>query len=153
MLRWYVMKKINGFTLVELLVSLAVLAVLSTMTAPLFVTMLKKQNMNNSVQELKVLFSEARGKAVLERRDITVKLNSNSINTVSELNWHPSGKAVLKAGTSPSSIVFLMNGTINSVSDLNYEICDDVVSNAKYSKKIGITRMGVIQMITEGTCS
>ena len=40
------MKKIQGFTLIELMVTIAVLAIIAMMAAPTFGDMLDKQNLN-----------------------------------------------------------------------------------------------------------
>lgn len=144
------MNKNKGFTLVELIVTLLVLSIVSAMAVPSLISMFRSQNLNKSTQELRTIFTEARGKAVIERRDIEVVLNSSNQNTDTQLNWAPTGKAYLKSG-SPTVVKFKLNGTIEVGTDLNFEICDSEDEN-KISKKIGISRMGVIQSISEGTC-
>lgn len=142
----------KGFTLVELMVTIAVLAIIATLAVPSFGNMLLKQNLNKSTQELTHVLSQARAKAALERREITVRLNTSAVaDSATQFNWMPSGKAELKTG-SPTSIVFLPTGLVeNAVGDTSFTICEQ--SSGSLSKTIGISRMGTIQQIVEGTCS
>ena len=140
----------NGFTLIELMVTIAVLAIIAMMAAPSFGTMTNKQNLNKSSRELVAVLTQARAKAALERRLVTVQLNSNASDIPGQLNWAPSGKANLK--TAPASIVFLPNGLIqNAIGDTAFIICDNA-TDPKYSKTISISRMGTIQSPAEGNC-
>lgn len=140
----------NGFTLIELMVTIAVLAIIAMMAAPSFGTMLNTQNLNKSSRELTAVLSQARSKAALERRQVTVQLNSTAANTINQLNWSPTGQARLN--TRPISIVFLPNGLIqNAVGNTVFTICDHATS-PKHSKTISISRMGVIQTPVDGDC-
>ena len=144
------MNKNKGFTLIELVVTLLVLSIVSAIAVPSLISMFRSQNLNKSTQELRAIFTEARGKADVERRDIEVVLNSSDQNTDTQLNWIPTGDSFLKSG-SPTSVKFKLNGTIAAGSDLDFEICD-YKTDPKVSKKFGISRMGVIQSISEGKC-
>ena len=144
------MERTKGFTLIELLVTISIVAIIAMFAAPTFSDMIAKQNLNKSTQELRALLIEARGKAVIERRNVTVQFNSSATNTDSQLNWMPSGKSVLKSG--PASVIFQMNGAINSNVDLDFQLCDSLTS-PKNSKSFSLSKMGVLQIITDGTCS
>ena len=61
-------KKNHGFTLIELMVTIAVMAIIATMAAPSFGNMLNRQDLNKSSQELIAILNKARSVAVLERR-------------------------------------------------------------------------------------
>ncbi|QER38440.1 prepilin-type N-terminal cleavage/methylation domain-containing protein [Acinetobacter suaedae] len=162
------MGKIWGFTLIELMVTIAVLAIVATMAAPAFNNMVLTQGLNKSTQTLVSTFNEARAKAVLERRAIKVELKSDSIgipnvNTATQLNWQPESKSVLKS-TSPTALLFNLNGgvciTDNStppacqrVVDANmdiFEICEK--AGGSKSKKVSISKMGTVQQTQTGTC-
>ncbi|MCJ8161402.1 GspH/FimT family pseudopilin [Acinetobacter zhairhuonensis] len=157
------MHKIRGFTLIELMVTIAVLAIIAMIAAPSFSDLLLKQNLKKSSQELANVLVQARAKAALERKEITVNLNTTNIadknlalkdttNTdFTTLNWMPSGKAILKTG-SPTTITFLSTGLIKGVnSDTSFVICEK--SSGSLSKTISISKMGTIQQVAEGTCS
>ncbi|MEQ1065306.1 GspH/FimT family pseudopilin [Acinetobacter sp. XH1741] len=142
----------EGFTLIELMVTIVVMAIIAMMAAPTFGDMLINQNLNRSTEDLVSTINQARMKAVVERRQITVQLNSTYIaDTDNQINWMPSGKAQLKTG-SATSIIFLMSGLVkDATGDTTFEICNKAAGNK--SKIISISRMGVIQSNTAGTCS
>lgn len=154
------MQQINknqGFTLIELMVTIAVMAIIAMMAAPSFGNLIQKQNLNRSTQELIGQLNNARSKAVLERRNVEVVLASNSsavqvADTPEKLNWYPSEKAVLKTG-SPTQITFLLSGGVeNFAADINgrpFIVCNE--SGGNKSKNISISLMGTIH-VTEGTC-
>ena len=146
------MQKSRGFTLVELIVTIAVLAIIATLAVPSFNNILLKQNLKKSTQELASVLVQARSKAALERREVTVQLNTSAIaDSLTQLNWMPEGKAVLKTG-SPTSITFLASGLIkNATTDTTFTICEK--TSGELSRTVSISRMGTIQQITEGTCS
>ncbi|WP_373350684.1 Tfp pilus assembly protein FimT/FimU [Acinetobacter bereziniae] len=160
------MRNNRGFTLVELMVTIAVLAIIASFAIPAFGDMLEKQNLKKSTEELIVVMNKARSKAVLERRP-QVKVNlapsADAVDTEEELNWRPSGKSVLKIG-SPTTIQFGITGGVfipdsdhpSSVSpataDTIFTICSTNIGTNKKSKTITVSRMGTIQIITEGAC-
>ena len=146
------MQKNRGFTLIELLVTISVLAIIAVLAVPSFSNILLKQNLKKSTQQLADVLVQARAKAALERREITVQLNTSAVaDSLTQLNWVPEGKAVLKTG-SPTSITFLATGLIKSATtDTSFTICEK--ASGELSKTVSISKMGTIQQITEGTCS
>lgn len=160
------MQKNRGFTLIELMVTIAVLAIVASIAAPSFGDMFQRQNLNKSTQELVLVLNKARSKAVVERRsEVTVNLNplENAVDTDDELNWRPAGKSVLKTG-SPTTIKFGITGGVfiadtnhptsvsPATSDTVFTICNTSSGTNKKSKTITVSRMGTIQIISEGTC-
>lgn len=156
------MRNNRGFTLIELMVTIAVMAIIAMMAAPSFNRIIQNQNLNRSSQELTAQFNQARSQAVLERREITVKLNKTFDSlTASEkadfevkklLIWSSQGKSVLKTG-SPTEITFLLSGGVkNFAADINgkpFIVCNE--SGGNKSKNISLSLMGTIQ-VTEGIC-
>jgi type IV fimbrial biogenesis protein FimT len=143
-------KKEQGFTLIELMITIAVLAIIATMAAPSFGDMMLRQNLNKSTQELVSILNQARAKAVLERRSVRVQLNTTPIsNTDNQLNWMPAGEAQLKSG-SPTFITFQITGLVDATTDTTFEICNK--AGGTKSKKVSVSKMGTIQQAVEGTC-
>ena len=150
--------KHKGFTLIELMVTIAVMAIIAMMAAPSFGDMLQRQNLNKSTRELVATLNQARAKAALERRNITVELLSADVDTEDTLNWMPVGKSSLKSGQA-MEIVFMPTGLVRDpvadqiiTTDTSFEICD-ASSDPKYSKMVTISKMGTIQQIVDGDCT
>ncbi|NUF42593.1 GspH/FimT family pseudopilin [Acinetobacter pittii] len=136
----------------ERMVTIAVMAIIAMMAAPLFGDMLINQNLNKSTEDLISSIDQARMKAVLERRQIKVQLNSTyTADTNNQINWMPSGKAQLRTGSN-TSLIFLMSGLVkDATGDTTFEICNK--AGGDKSKIISVSRMGVIQLTMMGTCS
>lgn len=148
-------RKEQGFTLIELMITIAIFTIISMMAAPSFGDMMLSQNLNKSTQNLILTLNEARSKAALERRSIRVDLLPNEstpmpTNTPVLVNWRPTGKAILKSG-SPVSITFDITGAVSGANtDTTFQICNK--SGGVKSKIISISKMGTIQQTIEGTC-
>ncbi|MFU9047726.1 Tfp pilus assembly protein FimT/FimU [Acinetobacter tibetensis] len=146
------MRTNRGFTLIELMVTIAVLVIIATMAVPSFKDLILKQNLKKSSQELVEVLTKARAKAAFERRQITVRLNTSVVaDTETQLNWMPNGKSVLKS-SSPTTITFLSTGLVkDATSDTSFVVCEQ--SSGSLSKTVSISKMGTIQQTVEGTCS
>ena len=89
----------SGFTLIELMVTIAVLAIVATISAPSFSNMITHQNLKKSTNELIGVLNQARSKSVLERRSIEVELKEKKaqlINTDIKMHWMPQGSIYLE---------------------------------------------------------
>ncbi|MBK0064786.1 MULTISPECIES: GspH/FimT family pseudopilin [unclassified Acinetobacter] len=149
------MVKGSGFTLIELMVTIAVLAVIATMAVPSFRNMALAQNFNRSTQQLVSQLNQARSKAVLERKEMTVDLSKTeqTPDTATTLYWIPTGDAVLKSG-SPTEITFLLSGGVKDfdadIKNKPFVICNK--SGGDKSKSIDISLMGTVNITESSTC-
>ena len=144
------MRTDQGFTLIELIVTIAVVAIIAMIAAPSMSQLLVKQNLNKSTNELVHVLTEARAKAALDRKEIKVGFIASIVDA--DLNWTPSGDAVLKSG-SPTSIIFLPTGLVKDWASTNssFIVCEK--TSGSLSKTVSISKMGTIQQVVEGTCS
>ncbi|MEN3979734.1 GspH/FimT family pseudopilin [Acinetobacter sp. CWB-B33] len=145
------MQKNKGFTLIELIVTLSVLAIISMMAAPSFSDLLAKQKLNSATSDLIDTLTLARNQAVLLRTATTVNLNSEGANTDLIFYWSPSENNTLKSPTSQSTINFRRDGSASSASDISFEICN---SKSNTTKTFSLSVMGTLSMTPnkDGTC-
>ncbi|MDM1310845.1 prepilin-type N-terminal cleavage/methylation domain-containing protein [Acinetobacter indicus] len=109
------MRKSQGFTLIELMVTIAVLAIVAMMAAPSFTDMLQKRKLESEVKDLIHILSQARSQAVLLKTNIVVGLNSSSSNTATNYFWKPQSEGILiknipDGHIAPPDIVFNAQG-------------------------------------------
>ncbi|WP_104511336.1 MULTISPECIES: GspH/FimT family pseudopilin [Acinetobacter] len=148
------MRKSQGFTLIELMVTIAVLAIVAMIAAPSFGNMLTQQNLKKSTNELIGVLNQARAKAVVERRNIDVELlavESTTLpeNTDEQMNWMPYGSVHLLV-SSPTSIRYgFHGGVVGATADTSFTLCAE--SGGK-SQTVSVSKMGTIQQVVEGTC-
>ncbi|MEG2266573.1 pilus assembly FimT family protein [Acinetobacter sp.] len=68
------MHKSRGFTLIELMVTIAVLAIIAMMAAPSFGNLIARKQLDTMTKDFALLFGEARGQTISLRKNITIKL-------------------------------------------------------------------------------
>lgn len=142
-------KLIRGFTLIELMVTIAVMAIIATIAAPSFLNMIEKQRLNQDTQNLISQLSKARSQAVLLRKDVTLTLNSSDTDTSTAFNWAMSGEKN-QLTSSISAVTFSSTGiATNLVADAQFSICN---------KRLNVTRIfvlgrfGTVMMMPNGVC-
>ena len=143
----------RGFTLVEMIVTIAVLAIIAGMAAPAMNRLLAEQQLNKNARELSAILYQARSQSVLIKRNITINLNSELANTSTTLNWMPTGNTIYDS-TGPTSVVLLPSGRVqtanNNSQDVTLRICETSATGAK-AKLVVVSFMGSISQ-AEGTC-
>lgn len=148
------MHKIQGFTLIELMVTIAVLAIIAGMAAPSFGNMMTQQNLKKSTNELIGVLQEARSKAVLERRNVKIELKSVEAarrveNTDTVLNWIPYGSTTLLPSSATEITYGFNGGVVGATTDTTFTLCSN--SGGK-SQTISVSKMGTVQQVVKGTC-
>lgn len=78
----YDVYKVLGFTLIELMVTIAVLAIIAMVAAPSFGTTLSNQQLKKNTMELKTTLQEARSQSLLSRAQSVVCLSKNNLDVV-----------------------------------------------------------------------
>ena len=144
-------KKNRGFTLVELMVTIAVLGVITAMAAPSFINTINQRQLDTAFRELSLAIIDARSQAVNIRQDVELKLNSTDANTARLLNWRSSKTKVALESGSVTSIIFEPSGSVQSFDQATmiFSICH---SDLEVSRRLQLTRLGTITILAEGTC-
>lgn len=139
----------RGFTLIELMVTIVILAIIAMIAVPSFNATLQKNQLNVELRELSSILSQARSNAVLSKKNVTVNLNTSGLNTEEDLYWNPKNYLVYKSAT--TEITFGPEGTVNGfTSDIDLAICHSKLS---LMKTISVTRMGTLLQKAEGACT
>lgn len=145
------LKDMRGFTLVELMITIALLAIVATIALPNFVQFIRNNQVQAKADELKTFLQYARGQAVTTRKVYEVDISSWVVK--------PAG------GSAERSIDFTNTSTIvknnlAGVTKLNYQPNGSVSSLAKFTVcynndfsngyLIELKRSGLIKMYMRG---
>ena len=162
--------KINhGFTLVELMVTIAVLAIVATIAAPSFGNLLIKENLKTTAFNMRDTLKEARSRALLNRTSTVVCTSlSKSASVVTQdgcganlTNYATTMSASLKKdsvfvvsvekkinvkSTSSDSFLFSAQGNLTAAQTITF--CS---SAGSYILTVGIP--GTVEITQGGVCS
>lgn len=84
----------KGFTLIELMVTIAVLAIVASLAAPSFGNLVAEKKLESTARSLALLIGDARGQAATLRKNITIKFD-NGQNTPTIFYWLPSNADIV----------------------------------------------------------
>ena len=154
------MQRFKGFTLIELMITIAVLAIISLIAAPSMGQLLEKQNFQKRERELMSLVSQTKSLAIIKRTNVKLNLDSTVGNTDSQLNWSKGANESLQIQTlaadqtlgnyTTNEFTFDKNGLVSSLNqDALISICN---SKLKVKKILVLTKLGTIYKKPEETC-
>ena len=70
----------SGFTLIELMVTIAVLAIIVSIAAPSISTQLANQRVKSTASTLENALKEAKAESIIRRQDLNFTYNNNGAN-------------------------------------------------------------------------
>ena len=147
----------SGFTLIELMVTIAVLAIIVGIAAPSISSQLANQRVKSTVSTLENALKEAKVESVIRRQPLTLTLDSsNKLIKIQHLvldekksttiaSYKYNTKSTIKPDSSSTEF---KPGKIASVT--TYTICDSNVAASPL--KVEVSATAVISTKSEGTC-
>lgn len=142
----------QGFTLIEAMIVVAIIAIITSIAAPRFQSSIETRRLNAQAKDLILVLNTARSQALTLRQEALVNVNSLESDTNLEFNWISENDNKIVEDTTQFTITFLPNGTVKNFNSTHTDlsICN---SNLKITKKIRISRTGSVSVLTDGTCT
>ena len=152
----------SGFTLIELMVTIAVLAVIVGMAAPNISTQLADQRVKSTAATLANALKEAKVESIIRRQNVTVIYDANATpktvtlraNNNNISSYTISEKSSVTQNISPATvtnIVFRPDKTIADGATVVYTVCDSGSTN-ETPRQVSLTRIGNVNSINAGSC-
>ena len=146
----------SGFTLIELMVTIAVLAIIVSIAAPNISTQLANQRVKSTTATLANALKEAKTESIIRRQNLTLSYNNTSTpkmititapdsTTIASYSYNV--KNTIKPDTAVT-IVFEPSKRVNTAR--TYTVCDS--SNNATSRQIEVNRVANITSKLGGTC-
>lgn len=146
------LKGTRGFTLVELMIVIALLAIVATIAVPNFVQFIRNNQVQAKADELKTFLQYARGQAVMTRKtyevttDTTWKVQPAGTTDVERKLEFNTAQAQPRTSPEDLTLTFLPNGVASSAATIT--VCRD--SDFANGYLLSISRSGVIKMYARG---
>ncbi|GAF61056.1 MULTISPECIES: GspH/FimT family pseudopilin [Psychrobacter] len=152
----------SGFTLIELMVTIAVLAIIVGIAAPSISNQLANQRVKSTTATLVNALKEAKVESILRRQNVTVIYTNTTTPKTIRLqaggndisSYSISDKSVVTQTITPSTvsnIVFQPNKKMANNATVVYTICDSG-SNSETPKQVSLTNIANVNTLNAGSC-
>ncbi len=161
------MQKNKGFTLIELIVTIAIIAIVSMIAAPNMSKAIDKRQIERTTTDFEKALTQARSDAVLSRKRVTIHLNAAGKDTPTDRYWSipddvdlsfnegvcTGGSWSTSAITALTDIVFLPQGNVSALpANLEIKLTRDQVDRFIYLTNFGRVASNA-KSAFEGSCS
>ncbi|MDE4454484.1 prepilin-type N-terminal cleavage/methylation domain-containing protein [Psychrobacter sp. DAB_AL62B] len=142
----------SGFTLIELMVTIAVLAIIVSIAAPNISNQLANQRVKSTTATLANALKEAKVESIIRRQNLTFTYNNNGTNTgsisIANISSHSySAKSTITDSESKNPITFEPSKRVESTT---YTICDE--NAAATPRQVSISKLANISIKSGGAC-
>ena len=154
----------SGFTLIELMVTIAVLAIIVSIAAPNISTQLANQRVKSTAATLANALKEAKVESIIRRQNVEVIYDGASKITLRAITPPASSKDIATYNINKQSsivqtikpsgttnIVFQPDKTIKDGATVEYTICD-TGSKSETPRQVSLSRIGNVDTINAGSC-
>lgn len=138
------MRFFRGFTLIELMVTIAVLAVLAVIAVPSFQSLIQRNELKKGIDKILFTLNEAKNNARLTRQISVLKLDSSFSVTSTAKSFDIStgvGTNLELQNNNVKAISFLANGQVQT-EKAEYPVCISV----KHSKSLKVESLTITQL-------
>ncbi|MGP9518078.1 pilus assembly FimT family protein [Psychrobacter sp. AOP7-C1-14] len=144
----------SGFTLIELMVTIAVLAIIAGIAVPNISTQLANQRVKSTAATLANALKEAKVESVIRRQPMELSVDTDthtliieSDNSVEIASYGYSGNSNIKTDESTTTVIFRPSKRAN---EITYTICDD--KNSSTAIQVFVNEVASISTAIGGTC-
>ncbi len=147
----------SGFTLIELMVTIAVLAIIVSIAAPSISTQLANQRVKSTAATLANALKEAKAESIIRRQNVILSYDNTSDPRVITTNGSGASAGVIsrhnyndnsRIVSTPRTITFEPSKRVSAM--VTYTICD--TNAAATSRVISVSRVANITNQTGGSC-
>lgn len=147
----------SGFTLIELMVTIAVMGIIASIAAPNIIIQLANQRVKSTTSTLENALKEAKSESIIRRQPLTlsfdntkkmIKIDYMVLGVVKSniASYKYDAKSTIKPNA--ASTKFSSNKVANATV---YSICDS--NTAATSLKVTVSTTAAISVKSEGTCT
>lgn len=149
-------KNNHGFTLIELVVTLAVIGILFATAAPDIMFTTSSNRLSTQYNDMRADFAFARNEAVTQNVAVTISSGGNwstgwTIGTPSKtlrITETKTGASIISAVT---SFIFNSDGTANASAPTTFTVCDNHRAG-DYGKQLVVNVAGRARLVKNATC-